>query len=72
MPIKSKYDSANLDQLIGDLIDVLIKHRAPVDLQLMALGNLITNIINEQVPVSQRQQISQQFAQVLLQSVSND
>lgn len=46
MPIVSKYNNEQFDALMNDLITALEKHKAPVDLSLMVLGNLTTNIIN--------------------------
>ena len=56
MPIVSKYNNEQFDALMNDLITALEKHKAPVDLSLMVLGNLTTNIINGMAP-AQRQAI---------------
>lgn len=56
MARKSKYQNQQLDALLNDLIITLEKHKAPVDLSLMALGNTITNILatNVQNPIQQQ------------------
>ena len=60
MPIVSKYNNEQFDALMNDLITALEKHKAPVDLSLMVLGNLTTNIINGMAP-AQRQAITEKF-----------
>ncbi|MGY3942533.1 YejL family protein [Aeromonas tecta] len=70
MPIVSKYTNQQFDDLMNDLITVLEKHKAPVDLSLMVLGNLSTNIINNMAP-AQRQAIADKFIQALTSSVDN-
>ena len=57
MPIVSKYNNEQFDALMNDLITALEQHKAPVDLSLMVLGNLTTNIINSMAP-AQRQALS--------------
>ncbi|QCG47415.1 YejL family protein [Aeromonas schubertii] len=68
MPIVSKYKNEQFDALMNDLIAVLEQHKAPVDLSLMVLGNLATNIINE-LPQAQRQAIADKFVHALTASV---
>ncbi|MGL6365281.1 DUF1414 domain-containing protein [Aeromonas veronii] len=70
MPIVSKYNNEQFDALMNDLITALEKHQAPVDLSLMVLGNLTTNIINGMAP-AQRQAITEKFVQALTASVDN-
>ncbi|MGL5338112.1 MAG: DUF1414 domain-containing protein [Aeromonas veronii] len=70
MPIVSKYNNEQFDALMNDLITTLEKHKAPVDLSLMVLGNLTTNIINGMAP-AQRQAITEKFVQALTASVDN-
>lgn len=69
MPIVSKYKNEQFDALMNDLITVLEQHKAPVDLSLMVLGNLTTNIINGQLAPAQRQAITEKFVQALTASV---
>ena len=70
MPIVSKYNNEQFDALMNYLITALEKHKAPVDLSLMVLGNLTTNIINGMAP-AQRQAITEKFVQALTASVDN-
>lgn len=70
MAIVSKYNNEQFDALMNDLITALEKHEAPVDLSLMVLGNLTTNIISGMAP-AQRQAITEKFVQALTASVDN-
>lgn len=70
MAIQSKYQSAQLDELVNDLIITLEKHKAPVDLSLMALGNLVTNILAQNIQhPQQRARLAQTFADALKDSL---
>ena len=46
----SKYSDAQLSAIINDMIAVLEKHKAPVDLSLIALGNMASNLLTTSVP----------------------
>ena len=69
MPIKSKYDNNEVEQILSELLQVLEKHKTSTDLSLMVLGNLTTNIINHNLSGKQREVIAEKFAQVLLSSI---
>lgn len=70
MAIQSKYQDKQLDALLQDLIVVLEKHKAPVDLSLMALGNTVTNILQSNVQNSaQREVLAEVFSQALKNSL---
>ncbi|KZN40542.1 hypothetical protein N483_17430 [Pseudoalteromonas luteoviolacea NCIMB 1944] len=69
MPIQSKYSNEQVEQIVDSLINVLQEHKAPVDLSLMCLGNSITHILKEHVPESKRQDVADNFAKALTQSV---
>ncbi len=70
MASKSKYQDKQLDALLNDLIITLEKHKAPVDLSLMALGNMVTNILitNVQNP-QQREVLADAFSSALKNSL---
>ena len=70
MASKSKYQDKQLDALLNDLIITLEKHKAPVDLSLMALGNMVTNILvtNVQDP-QQREMLADAFSSALKNSL---
>ncbi|GAC22155.1 hypothetical protein GARC_5220 [Paraglaciecola arctica BSs20135] len=53
-----------------DIIIAIEKNKANRDLSLMVLGNVITNIFHQQVPENKRQQMAEQFTQVLLKSIN--
>ncbi|EPK3186199.1 TPA: YejL family protein [Enterobacter kobei] len=72
MPQHSRYSDEHVEQLLGELVNVLEKHKTPTDLSLMVLGNMVTNLINTSVAPAQRQAIAKSFAQALQSSVSND
>ncbi len=66
MAIQSKYKNEQLDELLKDLFIVLEKHKAPADLSLMALGNMVTNILhNSAKDQAQRERLAEAFAATL-------
>ena len=69
MAVNSKYQDKPVDAVINDMIAVLEKHQAPLDLSLMALGNMVTNLLNAQVGESQRVALAQVFSKALMDSV---
>lgn len=72
MPITSKYSNQKVEQIISDVYDVLENHNASAELALMVVGNIATNIINADVPASQKKTIAEKFAQALLNSIKED
>ena len=72
MPITSKYSNKQVEQIIDDMFDVLEKHEASSELALMIVGNIATNIINADVPASQRKAIAEKFSQALQASIKED
>ena len=69
MAVNSKYQDKHVDAVINDMIAVLEKHQAPLDLSLMVLGNMVTNLLNAQVGENQRVALAQVFSKVLMDSV---
>lgn len=70
MATKSKYHTKQFDSLLADLIATIEKHKAPVDLSLMALGNMVTNILSENIQSpAQREALADAFADALKQSL---
>ncbi|WP_150538661.1 YejL family protein [Actinobacillus vicugnae] len=70
MATQSKYQTKQFDELSSDLIATLEKHKAPVDLSLMALGNLVTNILRENVQTeAQRHALADAFSNALKNSL---
>ncbi len=71
MPILSKYSTEQIESLMQEMQEVLQKNNASVDLALLALGNLATHIINQQVPEQLRAEVASSFAQALKQSIND-
>ncbi|EXI61841.1 hypothetical protein MHD_00130 [Mannheimia granulomatis] len=70
MATKSKYHTQQFDSLLADLIVTIEKHKAPVDLSLMALGNMVTNILSENISnPAQREALADAFSNALKQSL---
>lgn len=66
MAIQSKYKNEQFESLMQDLYIALEKHRAPADLSLMALGNLVTNILHNSVKNDiQRERLVEAFTSTL-------
>ncbi|MCU6665188.1 MAG: YejL family protein [Silvania sp.] len=72
MPQLSRYSDEHVELMLSELLNVLEKHKAPTDLSLMVLGNMVTNLINTSVAPAQRQAIAKSFAQALQSSVNDD
>ena len=51
------------------MIAVLEKHKAPVDLSLIALGNMASNLLTTSVPQTQREALAQAFSNSLINAV---
>lgn len=71
MPINSKYTDQKVEQILAEIAAVLKKHEASADLSLMITGNMATNILNSDVPKSQRKLIAEKFSQALLSSIDD-
>lgn len=72
MPQISRYSDEHVEQLLNEMLNVLEKHKAPTDLSLMVLGNMVTNLINTSIAPAQRQGIANSFARALQSSVNDD
>lgn len=72
MPIISKYSNDQVETLVNELLNVLDKQSAGMELSLLAIGNLVTFLINERLPVAQRENIASSFARALQQSVRQE
>ncbi|MDO1920458.1 YejL family protein, partial [Escherichia coli] len=69
MPKISLSSDELVEQLLAELLNVLEKHKAPTDLSLMVLGNIVTNLINTSIAPAQRQALAQSFALALQSSM---
>ena len=72
MPQISRYSDEQVEQLLAELLNVLEKHKAPTDLSLMVLGNMVTNLSNTSIAPAQRQAIANSFARALQSSINED
>ncbi|MBB3321364.1 DUF1414 domain-containing protein [Atlantibacter hermannii] len=72
MPQLSRYSDERVEALLTEMVNVLEKHKAPTDLSLMVLGNMVTNLINTSISPSQRQALAHSFAEALKSSVRED
>lgn len=69
MAVHSKYQDNQIDGILQDMIAVLEKHQAPLDLSLIVLGNMTTNLLKSSVGTNQQQALAQAFANALINSV---
>ena len=69
MAIQSKYQDKQIDAILNDMIAVLEKHKAPLELSLIVLGNMTTNLLTGSVGKQQQQVLAQAFADALLNSI---
>lgn len=71
MPIVSKYSNERVEKIIQDLRDTLVDNEVTPDLALMCLGNLVTDIIANDVDTKQQKAIAENFANALKQSIKD-
>ncbi len=70
MAIQSKYQDKQIDAILNDMIAVLEKHQAPLDLSLIVLGNMTTNLLTGSLGKQQQKVLAQAFSEALLNSVN--
>jgi uncharacterized protein YejL (UPF0352 family) len=71
MPITSKYSDEQVETILAEIAAVLDKNGANTELSLMIAGNIATNVLNQNVPASQRKAIAEKFAQALITQVTS-
>lgn len=69
MATNSKFQDKQVDAILNDMIAVLEKHQAPVDLSLIVLGNMVTNLLTSSVGKSQQQVLAKAFSDALMNSI---
>ncbi|WP_273391008.1 YejL family protein [Actinobacillus porcinus] len=69
MATNSKFQDKQVDAILNDMIAVLEKHQAPVDLSLVVLGNMVTNLLTSSVGKAQQQALAKAFSDALMNSV---
>ncbi|MBV4365495.1 YejL family protein [Erwinia sp. BNK-24-b] len=72
MPQSSRYSDDRVEKLLAEMVNVLEKDKAPTDLSLMVLGNMVTNLLNTSVSPEQRRALARSFADALQASVRED
>ena len=72
MPQSSRYSDERVEKLLAQMAQILEKDKAPTDLSLMVLGNMVTNLINTSVSPAQRRSLARSFAEALQSSVRDD
>lgn len=72
MAQESRYSDEKVENILTDMIETLERHQVPVDLSLMVLGNMVTNLINSSIAPQQRKVIARSFADALLSSVKEE
>ena len=70
MAIQSKYQDKQIDVVLNDMIAVLEKHQAPLDLSLIVLGNMTTNLLTGSLGKQQQKVLAQAFSEALLNSIN--
>ena len=70
MAIQSKYQDKQIDVILNDMIVVLEKHQAPLDLSLIVLGNMTTNLLTGSLGKQQQKVLAQAFSEALLNSIN--
>ncbi|WP_109428232.1 YejL family protein [Aggregatibacter kilianii] len=70
MAIQSKYQDKQIDAILNDMIAVLEKHQAPLDLSLIVLGNMATNLLTGNLGKQQQKVLAQAFSEALLNSIN--
>ena len=72
MAQSSRYSDERVEKLLAEMAQILEKDKAPTDLSLMVLGNMVTNLINTSVSPAQRRTLARSFADALQSSVRDD
>ncbi|WP_354625102.1 DUF1414 domain-containing protein [Psychromonas sp. MME2] len=72
MPIISKYSNKKIEKILNEVLQVLHDNDVSIDLSLMILGNSITHIINNNVPVNKRAEIGEKFVDAFTASLKTE
>ncbi len=72
MPQLSRYTDQQIEEVLTELAKVLETHQAPIDLSLMVLGNMVTNLINSNITPSQRYKLAKSFSDALFASIKEE
>lgn len=69
MATHSKYSNKQIEVLMNEMIGTLEKHQAPVDLSLIVLGDMVSNLLLSSVQENKRIELAEAFSQALLNSL---
>ncbi|KGQ47403.1 YejL family protein [Gallibacterium anatis] len=69
MATHSKYSNKQIEALMNEMIGTLEKHQAPVDLSLIVLGDMVSNLLLSSVQKNKRIELAEAFSQALLNSL---
>ncbi len=72
MATNSKYSNQQVNAMLNDMIAVIEKHQASVDLSLIVLGNMVTNLLVSSVGTQQREALAKAFSEALMNSVKDN
>lgn len=72
MPQSSRYSDQQIEELLTELAKVLEMHKTPIDLSLMVLGNMVTNLINSSITPNQRYRLAESFSDALRASIKEE
>lgn len=70
MALQSKYTNQQVESLVEAVLTQLAEQQAPLDLQLMVLGDAVANLITQRISPEQQQLIAKQFGDALSKSVT--
>ncbi|KGQ52623.1 hypothetical protein IO46_06240 [Gallibacterium anatis] len=69
MATHSKYSNKQIEALMNEMIGTLEKHQAQVDLSLIVLGDMVSNLLLSSVQENKRIELAEAFSQALLNSL---
>ncbi|MBP4132597.1 MULTISPECIES: YejL family protein [Gallibacterium] len=69
MATHSKYSNKQIELLMNEMIGILEKQQAPVDLSLIVLGDMVSNLLLSSVQENKRIELAEAFSQALLNSL---
>ncbi|MGY6772753.1 DUF1414 domain-containing protein [Gallibacterium sp. ZY190522] len=69
MATHSKYSNKQIELLMNEMISILEKQQAPVDLSLIVLGDMVSNLLLSSVQENKRIELAEAFSQALLNSL---
>ncbi|MDF7681143.1 DUF1414 domain-containing protein [Enterobacteriaceae bacterium ESL0689] len=71
MPQLSRYSDKDVEQMLSEICQVLEAHQAAIDLSLIVLGNMVTNILIRHFAPGDREEMAEVFARTLQASIHN-